>query len=187
MDLLNITDLGDMFDVIECGGVLHHMKQPADGLSALVQQLKPGGYIKLGLYSKIARKIIVDAQKIIQRLGVASTPEGIREFRKKVLNGEIQELLELPQRGDFYSLSECRDLCFHVQEHRYTTETLHRLLDSHGLTFCGFMVPEQIKRLYQAQHPADSEMISLKNWGNFEKANPSTFRSMYQFWVQKIA
>ena len=186
MDLLNITDLGDMFDVIECGGVLHHMKQPADGLSALVQQLKPGGYIKLGLYSKIARKIIVDARKIIQRLGVASTPEGIREFRKKVLNGEIQELLELPQfGGDFYSLSECRDLCFHVQEHRFTTETLQKLLDSHGLTFCGFMAPEQIKKLYQEKYPEDNDMTSLSNWGEFEEEHPLTFFSMYQFWAQK--
>ena len=59
MDLLSVSDLGVLFDVIECSGVLHHMEQPADGLSALVQQLKPGGYIKLGLYSEIARKVIV--------------------------------------------------------------------------------------------------------------------------------
>ena len=34
MDLLNISDIGDIFDIIECGGVLHHMKKPADGLSS---------------------------------------------------------------------------------------------------------------------------------------------------------
>ena len=55
MDLINVAELGVIFDIIECSGVLHHMEKPSKGLSALIQQLKPGGYIKLGLYSLIAR------------------------------------------------------------------------------------------------------------------------------------
>ena len=186
MDLLNAADLGEIFDMIACGGVLHHMDNPYDGLSALVQQLKPGGYIKLALYSETARNIIVKARKKIQMLEIDSTPESIREFRKKVLDGEITELLELPKfASDFYSLSECRDLCFHIQEHRFTTESLKKLLDSHSLTFCGFMVPEQIKKLFQEKYPEDNDMTSLSNWGEFEEEHPSTFLSMYQFWAQK--
>ena len=186
MDLLNVAELGDIFDIIECSGVLHHMEKPSKGLSVLLQQLKPGGYIKLGLYSEIARKVIVEARKTIQTLGINSTPESIRNFRKKVLAGEIKELLDLPKFvSDFYSLSECRDLCFHVQEHRFTTDTLQKLLDSHGLTFCGFMVPDQIKKLYQEIYPEDHDMTSLSNWGEFEEEHPSTFTGMYQFWAQK--
>lgn len=187
MDLLNVADLGDTFDSIECSGVLHHMKNPSDGLSALIQQLKPGGYIKLALYSEIARQVIVEARKTIKTLGINRTPESIREFRKKVLNGKLQELLDLPKFAeDFYSLSECRDLCFHVQEHRFTTEGVEKLLDSHGLTFCGFMVPEKIKQLYQEQYPNDIDMSSLSNWGKFEEKHPSTFTGMYQFWAQRL-
>ncbi len=188
MDLLNVAQLDDIFDIIECSGVLHHMENPSKGLSALIQQLKPGGYINLGLYSEIARKVIVEARRIIQTLGINSTPESIRSFRKKVLNGEIEELLDLPKFWrNFYSLSECRDLCFHVQEHRFTTETLQILLDSHGLTFCGFMVPAQIKKLYQEKYPEDNEMTSLTKWREFEKEHPSTFIGMYQFWAQKTS
>ena len=185
MNLLNIAELCDIFDTIECSGVLHHMENPSKGLSVLLQQLKPGGYIKLGLYSEIARKVIVEARKTIQTLGINSTPESIRNFRKKVLAGEINELASLQQRGGFWSLSECRDLCFHVQEHRFTTDTLQKLLDSHGLTFCGFMVPDQIKKLYQEIYPEDHDMTSLSNWGEFEEEHPSTFTNMYQFWAQK--
>ena len=186
MDLLNVAELGDIFDIIECSGVLHHMENPSNGLSALVQQLKPGGYIKLALYSEIARKIIVEARKIIQMLEIDSTAKEIRRFREQVLDGEIQELLDLPKFvRDFYSLSECRDLCFHVQEHRFTTDSLKKLLDSHGLTFCGFIVPEQIKKLYQEQYPEDIDMTSLPNWGEFEEKCPSTFTGMYQFWAYK--
>ena len=188
MDLLNINELSEIFDIIECGGVLHHMNNPSDGLSALVQQLKPGGYIKLGLYSEIARKIIVNARTIIQTLGINSTPENIRAFRGQILDGKIQKLRDLPLfSSDFYSLSECRDLCFHVQEHRFTTKSLQKLIGSHDLTFCGFIVPEQIQKLYQKQFPEDSDMTSLTNWGKFEKENPSTFKGMYQFWVQKAS
>ena len=161
------------------------MEKPSNGLSALLQQLKPGGYIKLGLYSEIARKVIVEARKTIRTLRISSTPESIREFRRKILHEEMRELASLQQRGDFWSLSECRDLCFHVQEHRFTTESLQNLLDSHGLTFCGFMVPEQIKKLYQEKYPEDSDMTSPSNWGAFEEEHPSTFVGMYQFWAQK--
>ena len=161
-------------------------RTPSKGLSALLQQLKPGGYIKLGLYSEIARKVIAEARKTIQTLEIDGTPEEIRRFRKQVLDGEIKEILDLPKlAGDFWSLSECRDLCFHVQEHRFTTDTLQKLLDSHGLTFCGFMVPDQIKKLYQKKYPEDHDMTSLSNWGEFEEEHPSTFSGMYQFWAQK--
>ena len=186
MDLLNAAELGDIFDVIECGGVLHHMEKPDEGLSALIQQLKPGGYIKLGLYSEIARIVIVKARETIQTLGINSTPESIRGFRKQVLDGEIEELLDLPEFvKDFYSLSECRDLCFHVQEHRFTTELLQEFLDTERLIFCGFILPEAIRKTYQQQFPSDTDMTSLSNWGEFEKQNPSTFKGMYQFWAYK--
>ena len=188
MDLLHVANLGEIFDVIECGGVLHHMHQPSRGLSALVQQLKPQGYIKLGLYSEIARRMVVEARDIIQTLGINSTPDEIRAFRRKVLAGEIEKLIELPKSSwDFYSLSECRDLCFHIQEHRYTADKIQRLLNRHRLTFCGFMVSKKIKNLYLKQYPEDSEMTSLANWVEFESEHPSTFVAMYQFWAQKLS
>ncbi len=186
MDLLNISELDEMFDVIKCSGVLHHMKDPIQGLSTLVQQLKPNGYIKLGLYSEIARKVVVNAKNTIQTLGIKSTPQGIRDFRKKIQNGEIPELSLLPQFGsDFYSLSECRDLCFHIQEHRFTIEQIKALIHDSGLTFCGFMLPSQARYLYHEEYPDDSNMTSLDNWNEFEKKYPSTFSAMYQFWAQK--
>ncbi|WP_413681820.1 tetratricopeptide repeat protein [Prochlorococcus sp. MIT 1323] len=186
LDLLDVANLQQSFDIIECSGVLHHMEDPGKGLSALSEQLKPGGYFELGLYSEIARQQIVEARNQIKQLDIKSTPKGIRDFRQKVLNGDLEELSRLPQFGlDFYSLSTCRDLCFHVQEHRFTTELLQELLNSQGLIFCGFMLPEPIRKTYQKQFPNDTDMISLENWGEFEKQHPSTFTDMYQFWAYK--
>ncbi len=148
MDLLEVVALDEKFDTIECSGVLHHMDDPAKGLSTLNNQLKPSGYIKLGLYSEIARQQIVEARNQIKQLGLESTADNIREFRQQVLRGEFKELIDLPQfANDFYSLSTCRDLCFHIQEHRFTTESLQEYLDTEGLIFCGFMVREAIKKI----------------------------------------
>lgn len=186
MDLLDVTALGETFDMIECGGVLHHMKDPAKGLAALNKQLKAGGYIKLGLYSEIARQDIVYTRNQIRELSLASTADNIRGFRQQVIRGMFPKLSSLPSFGyNFYSLSECRDLCFHVQEHRFTTRLLQQYLSAEGLIFCGFMVPQEIKESYQQQFPDDIDMTSLENWGEFEKLNPSTFRGMYQFWAFK--
>lgn len=186
MDILNISQIEEIFDVIECSGVIHHMERPHVGLNALIQQLKPGGYIKLGLYSEIARRTVVEARAIIQSLGINDREDNIKSFRAQVLGGEIEELRDLPYFAkDFYSLSECRDLCFHVHERRYTTEGIEELLTSNRLEFCGFMIQEHVKRLYKEQYPDDSDMTSLSNWGRFEKRNPTTFRGMYQFWSKK--
>ena len=186
LDILDANQLQDIYDVIECNGVLHHMQNPAEGLAALNSKLKPGGYFKIGLYSKLARQNVSAARELIQTLGIQSTPEGIRGFRKQIFNGDQHELKSLSILvNDFYSLSECRDLCFHVQEHQFTTATLEKLLGAENLVFCGFMLPQSIKTAYQSSFPEDHNGTSLSNWGEFEQDNPSTFQSMYQFWAYK--
>ena len=186
LDILDANQLENIYDVIECSGVLHHMQNPAKGLAALNSKLKPGGYFKIGLYSKVARQKVSKARELIANLGIQSTPEDIRNFRKQVFEDDQRELKDLSElASDFYSLSECRDLCFHVQEHQFTTETLEKLLEAEHLVFCGFMLPKSIKAAYQHCFPEDPNGTSLSNWGEFESNNPSTFQSMYQFWAYK--
>ena len=125
LDILDANRIKNIYDVIECSGVLHHMQHPARGLAALNSKLKPGCYIKLGLYSKLARQKVSKARDLIKRLGIQSTPDGIRDFRKQIFDDDQHELKNMSNlANDFYSLSECRDLCFHVQEHQFTTRTL---------------------------------------------------------------
>ena len=188
LDILDVDQLQDVYDVIECSGVLHHMQDPAKGLASLNSKLKPGGYIKIGLYSKLARQTVSSARELIHKRGIPSTPEGIRNFRRQIFDDNQHELKNISILvNDFYSLSECRDLCFHVQEHQFTTESLQQLLSSENLVFCGFMLPESIKRAYQQQFPEDNDGTSLRNWGEFEEQNQSTFQSMYQFWAYKAS
>ena len=166
--------------------MLHHIEKPAQGLAALNRQLKTGGFIKIGLYSALARRHVSSARHLIQKLGLKGTPEEIRNFRKNVFRGEHQEIKHLSKGvNDFYSLSECRDLCFHVQEHQFTINSLRKLLEAENLVFCGFMLPDSIQMAYQQSFPADPDGVSFENWEEFEQKNQSTFQSMYQFWAYK--
>ena len=58
-DILDLTALDRKFDIIESGGVLHHMDDPMAGWKVLTDCLKTGGLMRIGLYSESARKHIV--------------------------------------------------------------------------------------------------------------------------------
>lgn len=185
MDILDINSIGIRFDVIECAGVIHHMKSPEKALKLLAESLAYGGFIRLGIYSELSRTDVIKARKETSKLSTKDTEESIRSFRAKVLSGYYNELDNLTSYQDFYTLSGCRDLCFHVQEKRFTIDSLRRMLSSQNLEFCGFNVHQKTSDLYKQNFPKDEQMISLGNWAIFEEKNPQTFKSMYQLWAQK--
>ena len=88
---------------------------------------------------------------------------------------------------DFYSVSSCRDLLFHVQEHRFTLPEIDHMLQGLGLRFVGFELndPEAVAA-YRSGYPDDPEMTDLGQWDRFEQDHPDLFIAMYQFWCQKI-
>ena len=94
---------------------------------------------------------------------------------KKVLNSP-----------DFYSLSGCRDLLFHVREHLFTLPQIKVILDDLNLRFLGFELNRNVLKDFISFHPEENAIQSLSLWHQFELKNPSTFRGMYQLWVQKV-
>ena len=88
---------------------------------------------------------------------------------------------------DFFTTSECRDLLFHVQEHRHTLPQIAAFLVENNLEFLGFELGADVRRQYRNQFPADATMTDLDPWHVFESENPDTFRGMYQFSVRKKA
>jgi hypothetical protein len=88
---------------------------------------------------------------------------------------------------DFFSISGCRDLLFHVQEHRLTIPQIAGFIADNGLSFVGFDLDHPTLQRYRARFPHDKTMADLKSWDVFEHEHPGTFAGMYQFWVQKAA
>ncbi len=185
MDLLELKSLNKRFDLIECSGVLHHMNDPNEGLSNLFEVLEAKGFLKLGFYSKYARKEILKAREIIKGKDIKPSVDEIRSFRNDVLNGEIKELNEITNWSDFYSTSMCRDLCFHSHENCYSLIEIKEMLKVSNLEFLGFTLSKDIKDKYQIDHKDIDSLKDLDLWDKFEKSNPNSFREMYQFWSRK--
>ena len=88
---------------------------------------------------------------------------------------------------DFYVTSECRDLLFHVQEHRFTLPQIKETLGNFCLHFIGFQLEPHVIYEYRARFPDDKSKTNLDHWNDFEREFPDTFVGMYRFWVQKSA
>jgi tetratricopeptide (TPR) repeat protein/SAM-dependent methyltransferase len=181
-DILQLQSLGRSFDIIDSIGVLHHLGEPREGWRRLLALLRPDGLMRVGLYSEIGRADVVAARHFIAERGFQPTAAGIRRCR--------QELLDTPLHGltryhDFFTISECRDLLFHVQEHRFTIRQIGEFLASQNLRLIGFELDPASQQAYRARYPDDPSMTNLDCWNAFENERPQTFAAMYQFWVQK--
>ncbi|QJR10199.1 Ubiquinone biosynthesis O-methyltransferase, mitochondrial [Usitatibacter rugosus] len=184
-DIVRLGSIGRTFGYISSSGVLHHLADPAEGLRNLVPLLRPGGYMMLGLYSELGRRAVVAARRHIAERGYAPTADGIRRCRRDILAADAGELAQVMSFDDFFVGSECRDLLFHVQEHRFTVSKIAALLESAGLAFAGFSVPPSTRQLYARQFPEDPHGLVLGNWQSFEEAHPQTFAGMYFFLARK--
>lgn len=185
-DILKLGSLDRRFDVIESSGVLHHLADPWSGWKVLLSLLRPSGFMKLGLYSELGRRNIVRLRSHIASRGYGASTDDIRRCRHDLMSPETVArfglTLGLP---DFFSTSTCRDLLFHVQEHRVTLTAIDAFLRANNLSFMWFQMEGDVVRAYKRRFPNDHDAIDLVQWQTFENENPDTFLGMYQFWVQK--
>ena len=185
-DILKLPAIARTFDFIASVGVLHHMADPFAAWRGLLTLLRPDGLMLLGFYSKLATAHIVAARAYIAESGFQATPEGIRSARRAILALPDDSLAKQVSRyTDFFSTSECRDLLFHVHEHRLTVPQIKAFIAENGLQFLGFDIGQHVIGRYRMRFPLDQALTNLDNWDAFEQDNPRTFSGMYQFLVQK--
>ena len=82
-------------------------------------------------------------------------------------------------------MSGCRDLLFHVMEHRFTIPRIKAFLDDEKLSFLGFNTDPRVIERFQAKFAGDEALTDLDKWQAYEADNPQTFRRMYVFMVRK--
>lgn len=185
-DILKLADVDVEFDLIESVGVLHHMEDPEAGLRALLSVLKPGGYLRLALYSQTARRAVNVARERFAAAEHEPGLDGIRAFRRAMVHTADPELVSLRTIPDFYTASEFRDLVMHVQEHQFTIPQISGMLKRNGLKFLGF-AGASARAALGAMPPkmAERRVRDLETWHRFEERNPDTFIGMYDFFCVK--
>jgi len=164
---------------------LHHMDSPMAGWQVLADCLKPGGLMKIGLYSELARQHIVQIRQEIKEIGMGSSKSEMRSFRDMIMKSEKEHHKLITKSADFYSSSTLKDLLFHVQEHRFTIPLIKDCLEKLGLRFCGFEAKKIISH-FQETNKNIGAPYDLDQWKEYELANPRAFIGMYQFWCQKL-
>jgi SAM-dependent methyltransferase len=185
-DILKLSGVDEEFDLIEACGVLHHMEDPEAGLQTLLKALKPGGYIRVALYSKIARKGVTAAREAFAASDYGSDLAAIRAFRRDLIQSDDPMISSLQLSHDFYASSEFRDLVMHVQEHQFTIPEIKSMLARNRLKFLGFNGRQVRNALSNMpEKMAKRRLRDLDAWERFERRNPGTFSEMYDFFCVK--
>ena len=105
-DILDLGKLNKQFDIIESAGVLHHMDNPMEGWKVLTDCLKPGGLMRIGLYSELGRQHIVKIREEISQTGIGSSDTEMRSFRDMIIEKINCFISRIINSDDFYSLSK---------------------------------------------------------------------------------
>lgn len=184
-DILDIKILDDRFDIIESVGVIHHMESPIEGLKCLLSVLKKDGFIKLGLYSEIARRNIIQFQRRYPIDNINITEEKIQHYRSQILDTSNKDDKSLMIFNDFYTMSDFRDMVFHVNEHNFNISKIKNLLKQVNLDFCGFSGFTTLGNSFINNLGKNFNRYDLNDWEKIETQEPDLFKAMYQFWSQK--
>ncbi len=183
-DLLELGSIGRQFDIVESVGVLHHTEDTFASWRGLLPLVRPRGLMRIGLFSAIARRPISEARRLnAQRFPVVSA-DTIRQSRQliRALPPE-NPLHRIAESHDFYSMSACRDLLFHVRESHHSLPEIADWLRRLELEFLAFEFADpSIPEAFRATGALQDDLAA---WHAFETANPGTFLSMYQFWVRR--
>lgn len=186
LDLQSVADLGRTFDFISCSGVLHHLPDPEGGWAALAEVLKPGGAMRVMVYSKVARLKVRAAQRHLADLqGRPVDADLLREARRRLIE-RAPDLLA--PWMDFYTLAGVHDLLLHRHEDPFDVPRIVRALDRLGLELLAFDLPTPFHRArYRREHPDDPAFRDVEAWAALEKREPFLFQGMYNLHCRKPA
>ncbi len=140
-DLREVSRIGGKFDLVVSTGVLHHMRDPDEGLRALTSVLAPDGAMVLMVYGASRRVGVYLLQDAFRRLGLQQRPEDASLVR--------EALKQLPQHHYFHWYREVApdlgydsgivDTFLHPQDRAYTVPEVLGFVRRCGLAFQGWL------------------------------------------------
>jgi SAM-dependent methyltransferase len=133
----NVNELDQRFDLIICTGVLHHLADPDAGLRALRSVLKPDGAMYLMVYAPYGRAGVYMLQDYCRRLGVGTSPQEINDLVAvlKVLPPYHPVLASQRGSRDFLNGDALADALLNPRDRSYSVPELFEFVERNGLTF----------------------------------------------------
>jgi len=178
-DILDLGSIDRRFDLIEAVGVLHHLTDPQTGWRVLLSLLRPGGVMRIGLYSALGRQQLDAGRELIAERGYQPSTDEIRNWRQDLIRRNLPVA-----SSDFFTTSGCRDLCFNVMEHRFALPQIKAFLEANRLTLLGMEAPAEVEEEFTKRYPGFDAKTDLDRWDELERSHPNAFQGMYFFWVR---
>jgi len=136
--LLNLSDMDiGIFDYIICSGVLHHLKDPSEGLNSLKSVLKNDGFISLMVYAKYGRTALYMTQELMRLINknekdtqskIDNTKLILANYHNRHWN-QVNLLKDEKKMGDI----GLYDMYLHSQDRAYTVKELFDWITNSGL------------------------------------------------------
>ncbi|MCB1263455.1 MAG: class I SAM-dependent methyltransferase [Mycobacterium sp.] len=173
-----LPTLGCDFDLIVSTGVLHHLADPAAGMKALAQCLRPDGAVAVMLYAKYGRAGVEVLQSIFRDMGLGQDEASVRTVKAAIAT--------LPPGHPIHSyLRVAPDLQFdaglvdtflHGRERGYTVQDCLDLVASAGLVFQDWFFkapyhPAQLAPQTNEFRAAVAGLPKIKKWSIMERVN----------------
>jgi len=137
----DLREPGELFDLIDSSGVLHHLPDPAAGLRALAGVLAPDGVVYLMLYGKYGRAGIYMAQDLFRILRLEQSAEDIATVKATLAafphDHPVRRCLAGP--NDLAFDAGIVDTFLHPVDRGYAVGDCLDLLDSAGLALQGWL------------------------------------------------
>lgn len=168
--LLALPRLGlGRFDLINCVGVLHHLREPERGMDALLESLAPDGALVLLVYAQYGRTGVYQMQELLRRLNRDAADDATRI-------GHARALLAALPRTNWFKRGEdlhrdhvaggdagLYDLLLHPQDRAYTVPQLHEWLSERCGLYLQFSDWHRGRLPYTVEHyleRADARLLA---------------------------
>jgi SAM-dependent methyltransferase len=141
LPLEEVSALNAQYDFIICHGVLHHIKDPAVGLRALGQMLRPNGVIDIMVYGKYGRLGVTLLQELFRVMGLQQDEDGLRVVKDTLAalppNHPVQTYRRLAAE-DLASDEGLVDTFLHRRDQPFACDGCLDLVQEAGLVFQGW-------------------------------------------------
>ena len=142
LNLIDIGELQETFDMVISTGVLHHTKNPEVGLSALESVLVDDGVMSLMVYGKYLRLGVYLLQEVFRDLGATQQSSDDITLVKETINSlnenhVLQRYMNLA--NDLSYDSGIVDTFLHSQDRAYSVKEIMEFINSAGLDFYSWL------------------------------------------------
>ena len=137
LEIENIEELNEKFDLVISTGVLHHLKSPTIGLQALKKVLLPHGAMGIMLYGKYPRVGVYMLQEVFKTLKYDQSSINIEKVKKTITSlpkwHHLNRYLQMSE--DLHYDSGIVDTFLHTRDISYSVDDIFEFASSANMQF----------------------------------------------------